>query len=300
VQVGCRHSGEQRRHDQCQPARNSGSRPSGAVTGAWGTGRGVHWVRRHHVLTPVRSPCRQLRRGWRRVASWSQRCVRRGPTARRRAPGPQEMSNSGRDGPDIAVDELSSRVEQFVGSSDLQRCRNDGGRHGQRRFFPFESASVQPARSVFAILVVRKSEPVGGRSCMKSIAKPLPSSSGTSACPTRRSGSDRLRLLPDTQNGDAATRWVSTSQPAPGSPFSNGARRRQGPPLRSGPGERPAAALDPVSAPQEFAMREPVASPPIVSQRWSSRVAVNMRQTPAAAPPRPTRAKSPGTSGMGV
>lgn len=85
-------------------------------------------------------------------------------------------------------------------------------------------------------------------------------------------------MLPDTQNGDAATRWVSTSQPAPGSPFSNGARRRQGPPLRSGPGERPTAALDPVSAPQEFAMREQVASPPIVSQRWSSRVAVNTQR----------------------
>ena len=36
-----------------------------------------------------------------------------------------------------------------------------------------------------------------------------------------------------------------------GSPqaFSNGAHRRQGPPLRSGPGGRPAAALDPGSAP---------------------------------------------------
>ncbi len=81
-----------------------------------------------------------------------------------------------------------------------------------------------------------------------------PSSDGP---PSGNSGGERSRapLLPDTQNGDAATRWVETDRPALRRPFSGGAQRRQGRPLRCGPGGRPAAALDSVSAPQESAVR---------------------------------------------
>ena len=89
-----------------------------------------------------------------------------------------------------------------------------------------------------------------------------------SCCPTRRFST-------------TATVRASTWKPRSPLGVSSGARRCQGPPLRSGPGGRPAAALDTGSAPQVGAVRRARRRPGL---RCRLRADLKCRSTGAVAP----------------
>ena len=110
-------------------------------------------------------------------------------------------------------------------------------------WFPVRRRAPQPTTSA------------AGRTCTPPTRQPTACRGAVRGSPCRGEGRRqphpnvvRKVVLPVAENGDATTRCVSMTAGSPQA-FSDGAHRRQGPPLRSGPGGRPAAALDPGSAP---------------------------------------------------